>query len=414
MRLTEGTVSELELPPGKSELIVFDDKLAGFGIRLRSGGSRTWIAQYRIGNKQRREKLGTFPNLKANEAREAARRTLNRAGLGYDPQAEKIADRAKAKNTIDSIIDDYLAFKADKVRARTHEETERYLRKHWKPLHRMQIDKIELADVAACLRAIIRTNGEVAALRARVALSNLFVWAMREGIAKSNPVINTNKPDEPEARDRVLSEGEIAEIWAACRDDDYGRIVKLALLTAARRDEVSGMLWDEIAVERATWSIPGDRTKNGRPLVLPLSATALEILKNVNRRENRVHVFGAGEGGFSGWSKAKAALDVRILEARQKKDAKAKAMKDWRFHDLRRTCATIMADKLGVLPHVIEAVLNHVSGHKAGVAGVYNRALYEREMRDALTRLADYVEAVIDGRDPKVVPLHGGQMKFPA
>jgi integrase len=83
-----------------------------------------------------------------------------------------------------------------------------------------------------------------------------------------------------------------------------------------------------------------------------------------------------------------------MLAARRKADPKAKPMPDWRLHDLRRTAATVMADKLGVLPHVIEAVLNHISGHRAGVAGIYNRARYEAEMRDALERWAQHVEAI--------------------
>jgi integrase len=130
---------------------------------------------------------------------------------------------------------------------------------------------------------------------------------------------------------------------------------------------------------------------------VPLSDTALALIAASPRRTNRDLVFGNGprrhgneQRGFSGWSKAKAALDERILEARQLADPEAKPL-PWRLHDLRRTCATVMADRLGVLPHIVEAVLNHISGHKAGVAGVYNRARYEVEMRDAMQRWADHV-----------------------
>jgi integrase len=93
-------------------------------------------------------------------------------------------------------------------------------------------------------------------------------------------------------------------------------------------------------------------------------------------------VFGEGEGGFQGWSRAKAALDKRLNQAGVK-------VRPWRLHDIRRTVATRLAD-LGTLPHVIEAILNHVSGHKAGVAGVYNRATYAREKREALNAWADH------------------------
>jgi integrase len=124
-----------------------------------------------------------------------------------------------------------------------------------------------------------------------------------------------------------------------------------------------------------------ERTKNKRLHELPLSQQARAILERQSRREDRDLIFGLGQGGFSGWSDCKAALDERL---------KLKA--DWRLHDLRRTAATIMVDKLGVLPHIVEAILNHVSGHRAGVAGIYNRAKYEADMRQALGRWADHVE----------------------
>ncbi|MFB9262828.1 tyrosine-type recombinase/integrase [Bradyrhizobium erythrophlei] len=212
---------------------------------------------------------------------------------------------------------------------------------------------------------------------------------------------------EPKARDRVLADAELSEIWRACRDDDYGRIVRLLTLTAQRRDEVGGMRWPEVA--GATWTIPGARTKNHREHSLLLAPAPLALIEAQPRRNDRDFIFGDGprrdgdpQRGFSGWSKSKAALDTRILEARQKaaKDAgedvdEVKPLPDWRLHDLRRTAATVMADRLGVLPHIVEAVLNHVSGHRAGVAGVYNRALYSAEMRDALERWGEHVAALV-------------------
>lgn len=112
-------------------------------------------------------------------------------------------------------------------------------------------------------------------------------------------------------------------------------------------------------------------------------------------REQREVVFGDGarargdaDRGFSGWSIAELQLDRRIA-------AEPKAA-PWQLHDLRRTAATRMAD-LGVLPHVIEAVLNHIGGHKAGVAGIYNRALYSAEKRQALDMWSAHLEALIAG-----------------
>jgi len=137
---------------------------------------------------------------------------------------------------------------------------------------------------------------------------------------------------------------------------------------------------------RALIALPGRRTKNGRPHDVPLSRAALEALSGHPRRDDRDLVFGEGEGSFSGWSKAKTALDERCR------------VKDWTLHDLRRTAATRMAD-LGVQPHVIEAVLNHVSGHKAGVAGIYNRSTYAAEKRAALDLWANHLMVAIAQAD---------------
>ncbi|MDA9490159.1 hypothetical protein [Bradyrhizobium sp. CCBAU 11361] len=104
--------------------------------------------------------------------------------------------------------------------------------------------------------------------------------------------------------------------------------------------------------------------------------------------------------GFSGWSKSKAALDARILEAQ------GEALPAWTVHDIRRSAATAMADRLGVLPHIVEAVLNHVSGHRAGVAGIYNRARYAEEMRDALERWSEHVAAIVGDASRKLPPAH--------
>jgi integrase len=421
MKLTQSNAMQQKLPPGKTDAIFFDDDIPGFGLRIRTGGKRTWIIQYRVGAKQRRLTLGTVDRLGADQARKAAKVRLARVELGGDPQHEKHEARAAAAYTVGKLVEDYLARRhhetgKNRLRKSSYEATELYLRKHWKPLHGLQASKVDRSAIASRLTAIEAQISSVTAARARVALSSMFAWAIGQGIVNSNPVIGTNKPPEPEARDRVLSNNEIVDIWASCRDDSFGRIVKLLLLTGVRRDEIGDLAWSEIDLEHEVVNLPPGRTKNGRPHFVPLAPAAVAILKSVPRRTRADgatdYLFGEGQGGFSGWSKAKAALDRRIDEARiaaaagQGKHAgKQQPIADWRLHDLRRTVATVMADRLGVLPHVIEAVLNHVSGHKSGVAGVYNRASYEREVRAALLVWADHLESIVHGAERKIVPL---------
>ena len=168
------------------------------------------------------------------------------------------------------------------------------------------------------------------------------------------------------------------------------------------------MCWAEIDKDKKLWTIPGARTKNHREHIVPLSDVALSLI--TASLLARIATF------FSVMDRVASAISSVAIRAgrnrrtllidelsrpRQKaaKDAgqdasQAKPLPDWRLHDLRRTAATVMADQLGVLPHIIEAILNHVSGHRAGVAGIYNRASYEAEMRAALGRWADHIVGI--------------------
>jgi integrase len=163
------------------------------------------------------------------------------------------------------------------------------------------------------------------------------------------------------------------------------------------------MLWSEVDLDGSIWRIRAERTKNGRPHDLPLSQPAIAILRDRARHKRRDRVFGTGDGPFQGWSNAKRALDTRVLARLREKDNKAQ-LAPWRLHDIRRTVATGLADT-GVLPHVVEAILNHISGHKAGVAGIYNRASYAVEKRVALDLWAEHVVEAITGRASNVTPL---------
>jgi len=403
MKLTAATVQKLKLPPGAADKIFFDDGLSGFGLRVRDGGKRTWIAQYRIGTKQRRVTLGTVENLDALAARQRAKDVLSKVHLGGDPQTEKAERRAQASVTVGAMVERYLTERAAKrLKPRSFEEVERHLKKHWSALSGLPIRSVTRSDVAAQLGRIAKDNGPFASNRARAALSAFFSWAIGEGLADATPVLGTNKATEEISRDRVLSGEELAAIWNEAGGGDYGSIVRLLILTGQRREEVGGMLWSEIDLDKRVWRIDAERTKNGLAHDVPLSSRAVEILKN-RERSGRALVFGSREGPFQGWSNAKSALDRRVLATLRESGADG-SLKPWRLHDIRRTVATRMAD-LGVQPHVIEAVLNHISGHKAGVAGVYNRATYAAEKRQALDLWAEHVIALVEGRVSKVVAL---------
>jgi integrase len=371
------------------------EAVKGFGVR-RQRGDPVYVIKYRVFGRQRFVTIGRHGSpWTPDKARREAKRLLGLVAEGKDPQAEKIEARAKAADTLGRVADDYLKHAKKKQKPRSYAETERHLLTNWKPLHSVSVFYLRRRQVAARLAEIETERGRVTAARARAALSAMFNWAIREGFdIAANPVLGTNRPPEPKSRERVLADRELAEIWRGCRDDDYGRIIKLLMLTGQRRNEVGGMRWSEI--DGDTWTIPGTRTKNHREHVVPLPDFALALIDGSPRRTNCDYVFGDGprrkgddHRGFSGWSKAKAALDERIVGMRRKT-----TKLDWRLHDLRRTAATVMADRLGVLPHIVEVILNHLGGHRAGVAGIYNRAKYEAEVRKALHGWAEHVETI--------------------
>jgi len=394
MKLTQANVAKIKPEPDKFEVRVFDDDLPGFGVRVLSSGKKSWLIQYRINGRSTTSTLGRFEKMPAGTARDLAKRKLAQAELGIDPGKEKQDDRYKAAETFQKIAERYLHFKEKELKAQSYDQVQTHLTRHWAGFNGLSVHQVTRRDVAARLGELADERGPYAANRARASLSAFYAWMMREGIVDANPVVGTNKQTDEKSRDRVLSDGELVAIWKACRDDDYGAIIRLLILTGQRRDEVGSIAKSEIDLNGRKWTIEGARTKNSLTHEVWLSDPALAILRQAIKRErvaDRDLIFGETGRGFSGWSKARAALDKRIAEQTKKKVA------EWRLHDIRRSVATKMAD-IGILPHVIEAVLNHISGHKAGVAGIYNRAQYAPEKRQALDQWGAHVEALAAGK----------------
>jgi integrase len=406
MKLTEGNVPKIKrAADGKSEHIEWDDALPGFGLRIRDGRA-TWIVQYKIGDKHRRVTLGTTEMLKAEEARhgwkdpedenkksKGAAKILADARDGVDHAVVRATRRQKAAHALGVVVTDYLAAKKTAIKPRSYEEVRRHMEDAWKPLHALSMDGIGRDKVAAEISAIAKRSGPTAANRARASLSAFFHWAIGEGLCEENPVVGTNMQAENGPRERILIEveeeqdddqprpinwSELVSLWQALPDSDYGSIVKLLALTGCRRDEIGGLEWSEIDFDKRVISIPGNRTKNGKPHKVPLSPPALNILKAIPQRA-RDNVFGMGEGGYSGWSKAKERLDGELK------------LKEWTLHDIRRTVRTGLG-ALGTPPHIAEAVINHLP---AKLVRTYDTNTYLKEKRAALDLWANHLNIVI-------------------
>jgi integrase len=391
MKLTDAAVARLMLAPEEAERIWWDDELPGFGIRLRrssaagtSAVTKRWVVQYRPAPRRtRRMTLNGAPGVvRCAQARAWARNILARVHLDDDPQAARIAARRAVTFLVRA--EAFLAEVVTLRRAATQDAYSRHLRTHARPLHGRPVEDITRSEIAALLSRIARENGVVQANRVRATLSAFFAWCVREHELAGNPIAGTRVLPE-QSRERVLSDVELAAIWDATSalSTDHDRIVRLLMLTACRRNEVGAMRWSELRDD--VFTLPAARSKNRVAHSMPLHPLALAQLPE--RIVGRDVIFGRGEQGFRGWARCKARLDAKLgLD------------QAWTLHDLRRTCATWLAEH-GTDPAHIDAVLNHVDNvAKAGIRRVYNRASYDEPKRLALMRWAEHL-AAITGED---------------
>jgi integrase len=258
------------------------------------------------------------------------------------------------------------------------------------------ISEIARRDVIAVLDKIVDRGSPVTANRLRAHLNTLFRWAKGRDMIEANPLDGTRPPAPERPRDRVLTELEISLLWRASGEIGFpfGPLYRLLLLTGQRLREVAEMTRREVA--GGEWTIPGARTKNGDQHVVPLSPDALAILEAMPRIGAQLIFTTNGDAPVSGFTRAKDRLDAaiaKIVEAEGLDPVPA-----FTIHDLRRTAATGMAG-LGFPPHIVEAVINHRSGTRRGVAGVYNRFDYADEKRRALEAWARRVAEIVAGRE---------------
>ena len=352
---------------------LWDTHVTGFGARRQTNGVFYYV-RYRHNGQQTVKSIGRHGPWTPDTARARAKQLLGTVAGGTDPFAQALAGEGFA-----AAVERYLERKRPALKPNSFRETARYLHNHSAPLHRLRLDQIDRRKIAALLGEIETSRGPVSRNRLRSVLSVLFSWCVQEGLLNANPVQGTGKANVNGSRERVLTREELKALWRGLGDDPFSDVVRLLLLTGQRRNEIGALQWSEIDLARKLIVLPPARTKNSRQHELPLSAQALAILARQPRRNSTEFVF--GKHGLTNWDGAKQELDQRASIA------------PWRIHDLRRTCATYMGE-LGILPHVVEQSLNHVSGHKGGVAGVYNRSKMTDAVREGLQKWADHVDQI--------------------
>jgi integrase len=286
------------------------------------------------------------------------------------------------------------------------------------------IGEIDAREIAAVIDeskrsgvpGLKRLNPGLSTNRARkihAVLSTMFGWLQGENRVAVNPVAGLKRPKPPASRDRTLNyqidvnqADELRWFWRGCSEirQPWQQLFKLLLITGCRLDELANMTFNELNDDRTVLHLPGTRTKNSRAFDLPLPPLATELINSIKPSSNR-YVFSVGHAPLAGHAKHKQRLDAAMLRLAKTERGPDAVIPPWRLHDLRRSCATGMAG-LGVEPHHIEATLNHISGFRASVAGVYNREQYAKETARALILWAEHIERVTSGTDGgKVVPM---------
>ena len=393
--LTVAAVERLK-PPKQGQVDHFDRGFPGLALRIGYGGTKTWIFFYRLhSGKLRRLTLGRFPAMQLSDAREAWRDARKSVGMGQNPARKKTTHA----DSLEAVADEWLM--RDQIHNRSYAEVKRVLDREVKPVWEGRlIATIGRRDALELIDGIADRGAVTLARRVHAHLHRLFKWSVGRGIIEANVMADLPKPGKVVSRDRVLSDAELVLIWRAAANLEwpFGWITQLLILTGARKSEISGLRWPEI--DGDTIRLEGVRTKNNEPRSIPLSRTALAIIDGLPRLAGSEFVFTTNrKTSVSGFSKAKGLVDAGAAKLNR-----GHPLAQWHLHDLRRTAATGL-QKLGVGLQVVETILGHVSGSRAGIVGVYQRHKFDDEKRVALETWARHIEALISDKPAKVVSL---------
>jgi integrase len=404
-KITKRSVDAISAASG--DTFLWDVDLKGFGLKVTARGARTYLLQYRMGGREtptRRYTIGPHGSPWTPEsARQRAQELLLLVRRGIDPaEAERTQRQASVELAFDRYVDLFVERYAKREQRRSWKQAQQTLKLHAVPrLRSKPLPAIERREIAFLLEDLA-ADRPATARYLHATLRKLFRWAVSRGDLGHSPMGEMSSPAPAATRDRVLDDSELAEIWKGTEGlgFPFGPIFRLLIATGQRREEVGAMSWGEIDLPRRTWIVPAARSKNGVAHVVPLSDLALSELRPLAEITEQGFVFSTtGKTAPSGWSKAKSRLDG-LVGAQNGAGAETKP---WRTHDLRRTLATGL-QRLGVRFEVTEAVLNHISGSRSGVAGVYQRHNWASEKREALDNWGRALERLLSDPGGSLVP----------
>lgn len=435
------------------------DSVPGLYLVVQPSGAKSWVVRFRSpiefdASGQRKPKkltLGPFSAdaatgepilghpLSLTQARALAAASLDQVKRGVDPTHARREQKAAAKieatidNTVDSAMLEFLRRYRGKKRQGLREST-RLLTAHYlglkpdpekpgqwikrtnggvlKQWSGRPLASITKRDAITLLDKLVDAGNGVTANRTLTNLKTFFDWTVKRDLLAASPVAVIDPPAEEVSRERTLTDSELTALWRAADAEGYpfGKLMQAIVLTGARRDEMREAPRSEFQIEGATvalptggtwqgplWTLQAVRSKNGREHLVPLSTMAVDLLESLPRIGKSSLLFTTtGENPISGLSKAKQRLDAAMAIELRKIDPNTQ-FRQWTPHDLRRTFSTGL-QRLGFQIEVIEECLNHKSGTRSGVAGVYARHRYLAEKAQAFEAWARHIAALVNGR----------------
>jgi integrase len=384
VKLTKNSIDSL--PTSTSDVVYWDANCPGFGVKVTPKGRKVFVVLYRTGgagSNLRKYTIGVFGHVTLHQARVAAQRVFAAKLDGRDPAAEKRAAKQRVvADRVDELLEAFIAQHVSQNRSAA--EISRLLRREvGQTWGHKSIHEISKRDIVELISAIEQRGAPVAANKALKTIKTFLRWCVGRAVLEQSPADGVPLPAKEVARDRVLTDLELAQVILTARTmgGPYGGIVELLALTGQRREEAAGSTWDEFDLDQRIWTLPKVRTKNAKQHTVHLSAQAIAVLKRMKKQGPFAFSF-HGTTPFQGFSLAKRELD------------ELSGVKNWRLHDLRRTCVSGMA-RLGIPPHVADKILNHQSGTISGVAAVYQRHDFLDERNGALERWGAHVAKIV-------------------